>query len=313
MSEKLEILERIFGNSKKVGEEHLFFCPQCDHHKAKLSVNIEKNKYKCWLGCNLVGSNIFSLVLRFGTKPDVQMWKEFSTDVKLEDFDLYFSEASNKSYSPVKLPEYFQPLAGSSQLSEGAYDAIEYLARRGIEEGDIKKWKIGFCTQGTYYKRIVIPSFSENGDLNFYCTRDYSGKSKYSYLNSNADKNIVFNEININWNKPITITEGVFDSIKCDNSVPILGKTLISSSYLFRKILENKQDVYMGLDLDAEDSSSKIIKKLISFGVNVFKLDISPYKDLGEMSKQEVEYRKKHALNISDSTDFLRFMILSKL
>jgi hypothetical protein len=312
MSEKLEILERIFGSSKKVGEEHLFFCPQCDHHKAKLSVNIDKNKYKCWLGCNLVGSNIFSLVLRFGTKPDVQLWKEFSSDIKLEDFDLFFSENNNKIYQPIKLPEHFESLADANISSE-SYDAIEYLARRNIDEHDIKKWKIGFCPQGTFYKRIVVPSFSENGELNFYCTRDYSGKSKYSYLNSNADKNIIFNEININWNKPITITEGVFDSIKCDNSVPILGKSLISSSFLLRKILENKQDVYMGLDLDAEDASSKIIKKLISFGVNVFKLDIAPYKDLGEMTKQEVEYRKKHALNISDSTDFLKFMILSKL
>lgn len=312
MSEKLQILEKVFGQCKKVGEEYLFFCPQCDHHKPKLSINVDKNKYKCWLGCSLVGSNIFSLVLKFGNKTNINEWKEFSSDVKLEDFDLFFTETENKVYKHLKLPDFFQPLA-SNYISNDAYGAIQYLANRGIDEFDIKKWKIGFCTEGNFYNRIVIPSFADNGELNYYCTRDYSGKSRYSYLNSNADKNIIFNEINIDWNKPITITEGVFDSIKCHNSVPILGKTLISSSYLFRKILENKQDVYMGLDLDAEDASNKIIKKLISFGINVFKIDTSPYKDLGEMTKDEVEYRKKHALRISDSTDYLRFMILSKL
>lgn len=312
MSEKLQILEKIFGNSKKVGEEHLFFCPQCDHHKPKLSINVDKNKYKCWLGCSLVGSNIFSLVLKFGNKFQVNEWKIYSNDVKLEDFDMFFTDNSQKQHSQIKLPEHFKPLS-SNKLSEDCYDAISYLSRRGIDEYDIKKWKIGFCKQGSFYNRIVVPSFTESGDLNYYCTRDYSGKSKYAYINSNSDKNIIFNEINIDWTRPITITEGVFDSIKCENSVPILGKTLISSSLLFKKILENKQDVYMGLDIDAEDASSKIIKKLISYGVNVFKMNISPYKDLGEMTKEEVSYRKTHADKISDTTDYLRFMILSKL
>ena len=50
--EKPGLLKEIFGEYKKSGNEYIFFCPNCNHHKKKLSINIDKNCFKCWI-CNL--------------------------------------------------------------------------------------------------------------------------------------------------------------------------------------------------------------------------------------------------------------------
>ena len=47
---KYRIIADILGDSCKSDEEHLFCCPFCkDSDKKKMSVNIEKNLYKCWI------------------------------------------------------------------------------------------------------------------------------------------------------------------------------------------------------------------------------------------------------------------------
>ena len=46
-SEKIKIVRNALGRSYKSGSEHLFSCPFCSHDKLKLSVNIDKNYWKC--------------------------------------------------------------------------------------------------------------------------------------------------------------------------------------------------------------------------------------------------------------------------
>ena len=72
---------------------------------------------------------------------------------------------------------------------------------------------------------IVIPSFDDDGDVNYFAARSYNGDS-YKYKNPRASKNIVFNELFVNWNADLTIVEGAFDAIVAGNAVPILGSTL---------------------------------------------------------------------------------------
>ncbi len=62
---KVNILADVLGRHYVSGEEHIFKCGFCNHHKKKLSVNIPKNKYKCWI-CDTRGRNIRRIVRRFG-------------------------------------------------------------------------------------------------------------------------------------------------------------------------------------------------------------------------------------------------------
>jgi hypothetical protein len=90
--------------------------------------------------------------------------------------------------------------------------------------------------------------------------------------------------------------EGVFDAIVAGrNSIPLLGSTLRVDSHLFRKIVQKDASIYIALDPDAERKALEIIKNLLTYDVELYKIDIEPYKDLGEMPKEEFETRKNSA------------------
>ena len=64
-SEKQKILRKILGDYYESNNEMLFSCPFCDHHKKKMSVNLDKNVWKCWV-CDSSGRSIEFLVKKFG-------------------------------------------------------------------------------------------------------------------------------------------------------------------------------------------------------------------------------------------------------
>ena len=159
---KLRILGEVLGDYRKNGNETLFYCPVCDHHKRKLSLNIEKDVFKCWV-CDYRGRNIRRLVRRFGTFVHLQRWEELTGRHDIERFAELFDSRSRVDPVPtLDLPEEFISLAGLVPAT-GVY-AQKYLDARGITEADILKWKIGFCFSGEYRNRIIIPSFDEDGD-----------------------------------------------------------------------------------------------------------------------------------------------------
>ena len=75
------------------------------------------------------------------------------------------------------------------------------------------------------------------------------------YKNPPTSKDMVFNELYVDWKNDVVVVEGVFDAIIAGNAVPILGSTLNESSSLFEKICEEDSPVYIALDPDAEKKS----------------------------------------------------------
>ena len=147
-----------------------------------------------------------------------------------------------------------------------------------------------------YAGRVIIPSFDENGDINYFISRTYE-KHFIKYKNPPLNKSkIIFNELFLDFTEPITVVEGVFDAIIAgDNSVPLLGSTLTADSKLFRKIVENQTPVYLCLDLDAKQKQFTIAEKLIKFGIDVKIVNIGTAKDVGSMSSEEFMECKKQA------------------
>ena len=74
---KIKILKDILGRFYIVGGERLFKCPSCNHHKQKLSVNLEKDSFKCWI-CDYKAPSIYRLVRRFGNYEQKRLWEELS-------------------------------------------------------------------------------------------------------------------------------------------------------------------------------------------------------------------------------------------
>ena len=171
-------------------------------------------------------------------------------------------------------------------------------------------YKLGTCTSGRFRRRVIVPSFDFEGKLNYYVARAIDDDVVQRYANAKVPKiEIVFNEINIRWDKELTIVEGPFDLMKCnDNATCLLGSGLSSDSRLFNKIITHQTPVLLGLDKDMQDKTQKIAKKLYEFNVPVRVLSIGDKDDVGEMSKREFEQARKHA-RVWSNDDMIFHMI----
>jgi DNA primase len=304
---KIAILRDVLGDSYKTREEYLFFCPKCNHHKKKLSVNLSKDKFKCWI-CDYKGNSVGRLVRRWGSFSQQQSWSEFTSDFNINVFDNLFGAEDEEEKQIVNLPEEFRSLA-TNNGSVGSLPAKKYLRSRGITFEDILTWKIGYCSFGEYQGRIVVPSFDDDGDVSYFVARTYDDDWR-KYKNPSVSKNIIFNELYVDWSSDLSIVEGAFDAIIAGNSVPILGSTLSQKHKLFTKIVENDTPVYIALDPDVETKALNLISKLIEYDVEVYKVDIHPYADVGEMSKNEYQKRKSQA-TLMNSSSYLSYAVSS--
>lgn len=293
---KFKILKSALDYAHSSRDEHLFYCPFCKHHKPKLSVNVSKNVFKCWI-CDTSGKNNYYLLKRFGTFERQQEWLKLTNEVDVRDFELIISgsQLTQKVKQKIDLPAEYKPLWGNSNLS--SQRPINYLKKRGLNDSKILEWKIGYCTSGDYKERVIIPSFDEDGDVNYFVSRTFANDWK-KYKNPEASKDIVFNELLIDWEEPVVLVEGVFDSAQEPNMIPILGSTLQEKTELFQKIVEKQTKVYIALDSDAKQKESKIIANLVKYGLEVWKIPTTDNKDIGEMSKWEYQRAKQNAKQV---------------
>jgi len=309
-NEAKKILHEAFGYYREAGNELLYKCPACDHYKPKLSINLDKNAFKCWV-CDYHGRSVRRLIRRFGSYTQLQRWDAISDHIDLEGFDrAFFGSESVEPKQKLVLPEEFMSLASLKIPATGQH-AQRYLQYRGVTKDDIVRWKMGYCFSGEYRNRVIIPSFDEDGDVNYFIARSYNGDS-YKYKNPRVSKNIIFNELYTDWNSDLTIVEGVFDAVVAGNAVPLLGSTLHSRSPLIRQIVLNDTPVYLALDPDAADKERKIIKTLSSYDIELYKIDISGYEDVGSMTKDVFEERKQNARFI-DRDNYLLLDLLSAI
>jgi DNA primase len=305
---KHNLITSILGDSYVVNGESLFRCPKCNHHKNKLSVNYEKNVFKCWV-CEYSGTDILRLVKRYGTYGQRDTWLELSGRVEISDFDnLFAPPPPPKEEQRIDLPPEFQTLT-SKDLPLAATAARNYLAARGITEQEILKWKIGYCLTGSYANRVIVPSFNSDGYVNYFIARSFS-EDWYRYKNPPASKDIVFNDLYVDWDKDIILTEGVFDAIRAGNAVPLLGSSLNERSKLFQRIVSSGADVYVALDSDAEKKALKLINSLLEYDIRVYKINIHPFSDVGEMTREEFQQRKEKADFVQEG-DYLLYHALS--
>ena len=304
IEDKRKIVTEILGNYWQKGDEHLYHCPFCNHHKKKMSVNFANGYFKCWV-CDARGKNIYRIVRRFGDYQQRQKYRELQGLVDLSDFEEMFKEYNNIQEKQVlEMPEGFVSLCNKDLPMEST-DAFRYLSSRGIGRREILKWKIGYCKEGRYAGRIIVPSFDMEGDLNYFIARSYVGHGR-RYLNPPSSRDIVFNELNIDWDEPIILVEGVFDAIAAgNNAIPILGSTLREQSRLFQAIAIHDTPVYMALDSDAEKKAEWIIMSMLRYDLEVHKVPIDE-EDVGEMDKQEFKERMSEARKIESDMYFFQ-------
>lgn len=276
-------LESVFGKSILSGDgiNCAVSCPSCDKKKSKrkLVIRLDDGRYHCWV-CETKGSNISYLAKK------------------------YFSDCADvlHAFSKGRLKQLEPTVQQQIQLPKGAFfigndsrdpdhlAAINYLKARGLSKGDIFRWRMLVSSTGRFRRRIIIPSFSEEGQLNYFVSRAIDADKKPKYVNSYVPKKeVVFNEIDVDWTKPVVLVEGVFDAVKSpENTIPILGSSLSRNSKLFHLLTRHACDVTVSLDPDLKSKALDLASQLSKAGCNV-KVCFAPNtKDLGSMSKKEV-------------------------
>lgn len=265
----IEILEDILGESRSHNEykgQMTFDCPVCSHEikgldegdgKGNLEVNYRLNVFKCWVCAETHETHgyIAKLILKFGNKK------------QLKKYNLLKPESGGpivRNYKQVKLPKEFIAFSEASfgmKLTPQYKQAYSYVKSRNITDEMLKKFNIGFCYSGIYANRVILPSYDEYGDLNYFVGRSYLVKTKRKYLNPEADKDsLIWNHHIIDWSKPVYIVEGAFDSIFLSNSIPLLGKFITEK--LFNLLYDNATKVIIVLDGDAWADSEKLYHRL---------------------------------------------------
>jgi DNA primase len=293
-------IENLLGKShKRARDNHAFHCPFCNHRKPKLEINMAtneegKNFWECWV-CQTKGRTIRSLLKQLNTPKD--------TAIEVLKYVPRGSQIEYRELSIVELPKEYQPLYSASTTSVVANLVRKYLYERGLTDNDFIKYSIGYCTTGDYGGRVIFPSYTESGTLNYFVARSYDGNF-FKYKNPETSKDIIFYENLINWNAPIILCEGVFDAIAIKrNAIPILGKSLSLS--LYKKILTSKlTDIYIALDTDAQTAALSIAEKLTSAGFKVYLVEL-PDKDPSEMGFKSFTKLVQNATEL----DFSKIML----
>ena len=269
MNKIVNLLNRVLGDSGvklKKQNEFMYWSPFITHHKRKLQINIQTQKWHCWVS-NTGGRNLFQLFKKVNASRE-----QFNELVELVGEPKYSRVKKQDKKDLVRLPDEYKPLWNGGDGIVKRH-ALTYMYKRGFTDDDILKHNIGYCDEGKYSNRIIIPSYDSDGQLNFFVGRDFY-KSKLKYLNSFTSKDVIGFDLFINWDEPIILCEGVFDAMSFKrNAIPLFGKTM--SKRLHKKILQQKvKKVFLALDDDAQLDAMKISEKLMNEGIDVRKIDL---------------------------------------
>jgi len=286
------LLIKSFGDPKSShkSSHFQFNCPHCakiynngrSDDKFNLEVDLNKKNYKkakhvyrCWK-CGIHGK-LSKLLKYYSNKLDYSIYMDVygSTYVNLYEDD-YDREIV------AELPKEFIQLKDLNNRSYKTKSSLKYLYDRGINDDIISKFNIGCCLEGKYNFRIIIPSYDENGILNYFTGRSFKKDPFIKYKNPTVSRDIIPFELYINWDLPIILCEGPFDATTIKrNTIPLLGKNIQST--LMKKIVKSSvEKIYIALDRDAQKQALSFCEKLMSEGKEVYLVDMQD-KDPSEM------------------------------
>ena len=289
LSERSSFVKKVFGSCHHArdGVNIAVSCPSCGHssRKKKFSINLETWQCHCWV-CGLKAKTLLPILKKFYS--DTAYPQEYAS-VFLGKDSLDYGKPDREE-DTLRLPGNFKLFIDNTNSKDPNVRAcLKYLFSRGLTRKDLWYFKLGYSDSSRFKRRVIMPSFDFSGELNFFVARSIDSSSRLKYINCNVNKtDIIFNEINIDWKREVTITEGPFDLIKSNkNSTCLLGSNLSTSSLLFSKIARHRSPVLLALDRDMSEKSQKIAELLSRYDCNVRILDLLNHSDVGEMTRNE--------------------------
>jgi hypothetical protein len=206
-----------------------------------------ENFWHCWI-CGAKGKTLLSLFRKIKAPQG-----------KINELNILVIPDNTKSIelSAIQLPKEFISLINTTKLDKilqiELKHVLKFLKSCGLTQDDIIKYNIGFCKDGKYGGRVIIPSYDDNKKLNYFIARDYKGETLQKYKNPPvAAKDVIGFELYINWDAPIILVEGMIEQQgKIDHiiEVDILNIAVIKNKNLladFNKI----SDINIHVDIN---------------------------------------------------------------
>jgi len=300
-----QLLESILGRSKSArgGDEAVFNCPSCNHHKKKLTFNLLSQKFQCWV-CNYKGHRAFQLLKKagapgaaFGALKEIDKQYNFKQQTK-----------QKVDAKTLQFPQGVTPIMSSSAIL--SKHALHYLDQRGITQQDVVKYDLHYCEQGPLKNMVVIPSYDADGFLNYYVGRSFDKNAYIKHKLASSTKDIIGFEMYINWDLPVILCEGAFDAMAIKrNAIPLFGKKL--STTLMKKIIKsNVEKIYLALDEDALKDAFNHAETFMSYGKKVYLIEMGD-KDPSELGFESFTKLLHKATKLTTSTLMKKRLALS--
>jgi DNA primase len=287
-SQLFSLLDKVLNQTAYIrkGEEAVYFCPFCSHYKKKLEVNVRTQEWHCWV-CNSCGKSIRSLFYKLKVKDSY-----FDELYKIVGKSWKRQEKEEERLKNLSLPDEFIPLWKPSNAFDYGH-AMSYLKDRRVTMDDIIRYNIGYCEEGAYRQRVLVPSYDKDGNVNFFAARAYHEGNLYKYMLPPWSKDIIGFELFVNWQEPITLVEGTFDAMAVrNNAIPLFGTTL---TFMLKLAIVNHKvkRVNIVLDNDALKQAVNIFDRIEDLQVN--QIDIHLIR-LGEKDPSILGFEATHEL-----------------
>jgi len=253
------------------GTEVRIPCPLCGDDRSRLYIEAETGVWICFR-CQERG-DLFDFFHRaLGMEPteafEARRKVRFRTEPRFR-----FGGNIPAPVPGVELPLDYKPI--SILDPEIGADIIFYLDKRHVPYARAMSYQIGYCTDGPYTKRIIIPVTYRKRLYTFVARAlDPAVEPKVLYPKGSRRSDVVFNLDRLErlqHPRPLIITEGVFDALRMPNcAVAILGSQMSAQQItLLGRLPVGWRPFVILMDGDkaGRSASGQIHKSLWSHGI----------------------------------------------
>ena len=286
VNNRISFLSKVFDDVK-ISRDNKEISVRCTQKgcgkpgKSKLCIRMDNEVFHCWV-CDYKGRGIAKLVYSVSKQKGKEYTEKFG-GIKARSPD------AEEQIEEIKLPEDWKILMNSLK-DPNARAIYRYAKKRGFTDGLLWRYRCGYSYDKKWSRRLLMPSFDCDGNLNYLTGRAIDSENWLRYVNESLPKQkIIFNEIDLDFTKPMVLVEGPLDLIKCpQNSTCLLGSSLNENSILFYRITKNRTPIILLLDDDAKSKAMKIAKLLSAYSIDV-RLNFPKNGDIGDCTRTEVE------------------------
>jgi hypothetical protein len=174
----------------------------------------------------------------------------------------------------VELPAEYRSLdIGKSSVI--GKRAVKYLHGRGFNIHQLTRMGFGYCADGPYDGRIIIP-FYENGELVYWQARDFTGladpkeKIKNPTGGSHGKSDVLFNYDRVRMLPHVVMVESWGSALATGAMAFAINGKSMSEVQMYKILAMNAESVVIFLDSGTQPESWHIAKTLSAHGKSVF-------------------------------------------